>query len=233
MEETLKLIREAILNIAKQHNIKIDKIILFGSRARGDYKEDSDWDILIVTEDKLNREKEQDFAIKITSELHNFIDQDVELIVVDKRTFEEYKTPAYLYYYAEKEGKLLWYSKIQEDVEYLLKRALGELKVIELEEECIYPFCPLAVRDLLKAFLFFNGEFEIPNDIVELVKLCIQIDKEFKERFQEFIDVFERLEAYDSFNNTAIFDKNEDKRVIEVIEKVKYFVLGKLKAKPL
>ena len=63
MEETLKLIREAILNIAKQHNIKIDKIILFGSRARGDYKEDSDWDILIVTEEKLDKKDTGRFLI--------------------------------------------------------------------------------------------------------------------------------------------------------------------------
>lgn len=228
MEETFKPIEETILNIAKQHNVKIDKIILFSSRARGDYKENSDWDILIVTEDKLNREKEQDFISKISLELHNFIEQDIELIIVDKKTFEEYKTPAYVYYYAEKEGKLLWYSKIQEDIEYLLKRALGELKVIELEEPYICSFCSLAVRDLLKAFLIFNGEFDISNDIVELAKLCMQIDKEFKEKFQGFINIFEKLKFYDSFKDLTIFDKNETKEVIKVVEKVKDFVLGRL-----
>jgi len=35
--------------LQKKYGIEIDKIILFGSRARGDYREDSDWDILIVT----------------------------------------------------------------------------------------------------------------------------------------------------------------------------------------
>ncbi len=54
MQETLKLIKETILNIAKKYNIEIDKIILFGSRARGDFKEDSDWDILIVIKNKVN-----------------------------------------------------------------------------------------------------------------------------------------------------------------------------------
>jgi len=53
MENKLKLIKEIILKTAKKHNIEIDKIILFGSRARGDYREDSDWDILIVTRKKL------------------------------------------------------------------------------------------------------------------------------------------------------------------------------------
>ncbi|RDD52236.1 nucleotidyltransferase domain-containing protein, partial [Nanoarchaeota archaeon NZ13-N] len=44
MEETLKLIKETILNVAKEYNVEIDKIILFGSRARGDFRENSDWD---------------------------------------------------------------------------------------------------------------------------------------------------------------------------------------------
>ena len=42
MEDKLKFIKEVILNTAKKHNIEIDKIILFGSRARGNHREDSD-----------------------------------------------------------------------------------------------------------------------------------------------------------------------------------------------
>ncbi len=30
------------------------QLILFGSRARGDYKKDSDWDFLILTDNKVN-----------------------------------------------------------------------------------------------------------------------------------------------------------------------------------
>uniref|UniRef100_A0A7C4NTJ7 Nucleotidyltransferase domain-containing protein n=1 Tax=Thermodesulfobacterium geofontis TaxID=1295609 RepID=A0A7C4NTJ7_9BACT len=35
--------------VFKSAGIEIDKLILFGSRARGDYKKYSDWDLLIVT----------------------------------------------------------------------------------------------------------------------------------------------------------------------------------------
>ena len=52
MEETLKLIKETVMNIAKEYEVGIDKVILFGSRARGDYREDSDWGILVVTNGK-------------------------------------------------------------------------------------------------------------------------------------------------------------------------------------
>jgi len=51
MEEK-KAIRETVIRIAEKYGIEVDRIILFGSRARGDFKENSDWDILIVVKDK-------------------------------------------------------------------------------------------------------------------------------------------------------------------------------------
>lgn len=42
-----------IENIVKQEIIKIDpraEVILFGSRARGDFRNDSDWDFLVLLE---------------------------------------------------------------------------------------------------------------------------------------------------------------------------------------
>lgn len=41
------------------------KIILFGSRARGDARHDSDWDILILTNDIVTTEKEKTFRYKL------------------------------------------------------------------------------------------------------------------------------------------------------------------------
>ncbi len=40
-----------IVNLVKQEVIKIDpkaEVFLFGSRARGDFRKDSDWDFLIL-----------------------------------------------------------------------------------------------------------------------------------------------------------------------------------------
>ena len=50
--------RQYILNIVKQRIYTIDpnaKIILFGSRARDDSRQDSDWDFLILTNKKINQ----------------------------------------------------------------------------------------------------------------------------------------------------------------------------------
>jgi predicted nucleotidyltransferase len=44
IDNKLKDIKRIIIEELEKENIKVHKIILFGSRARGDFKEDSDWD---------------------------------------------------------------------------------------------------------------------------------------------------------------------------------------------
>jgi len=90
MEETLKLIKETILNVAKEYNVEIDKIILFGSRARGDYREDSDWDILIITRERLDRKKYLAVYSKIINILYEKNIQ-CDLVIMDEETFEKKK----------------------------------------------------------------------------------------------------------------------------------------------
>jgi predicted nucleotidyltransferase len=47
------------------------KVIIFGSRARGDAKEESDWDILILTENPVTHEIERSFR-------NNLFDLEIE-----------------------------------------------------------------------------------------------------------------------------------------------------------
>ncbi len=61
------------LNKIKRQVLKEDEnasLILFGSRARGDYREDSDWDVLIIT----NKEADALLKRKIYEDIY-----DVEL----------------------------------------------------------------------------------------------------------------------------------------------------------
>jgi len=49
--------RDEFLNKIKTQVLKEDEnasLILFGSRARGDYREDSDWDVLVLTDKEAN-----------------------------------------------------------------------------------------------------------------------------------------------------------------------------------
>ena len=51
-------------NLIKQNISDIDpgtQVILYGSRARGEEKEESDWDILVLTDYSVDIEKERDF----------------------------------------------------------------------------------------------------------------------------------------------------------------------------
>jgi len=104
MEETLKLIKETILNVAKEYNVEIDKIILFGSRARGDYKEDSDWDILIVTKEKLDKKTK----FNLWYNIYRRLEFPADIIIVSKDTFERFKNDyGFIYSYALEEGIII------------------------------------------------------------------------------------------------------------------------------
>jgi predicted nucleotidyltransferase len=45
-------IKNIINQVFEEKGIRVERIILFGSRARGDFKENSDWDLLIIVEKK-------------------------------------------------------------------------------------------------------------------------------------------------------------------------------------
>lgn len=84
MEEIKQIIYDCI------GTYTIQNIILFGSRASGNYNEDSDYDILVV----LNEDIENDIKIKlscvITRELaNNWVNADI--IVKSQSELEKYK----------------------------------------------------------------------------------------------------------------------------------------------
>ena len=70
--EILKEIKTAI-----QHEIPDAKIYLFGSRANGDVHEESDWDILILTQKKYPKETKwriQDRLFPLSLKLSTYFD---------------------------------------------------------------------------------------------------------------------------------------------------------------
>ncbi|NJF25786.1 nucleotidyltransferase domain-containing protein [Thermococcus sp. Bubb.Bath] len=61
----IKLIRETVKAVSKELGIPVVDVILFGSRAKGNARPDSDWDILIVTVEKLDWKE----RLKLTGEI--------------------------------------------------------------------------------------------------------------------------------------------------------------------
>ncbi len=81
------------------------KIILYGSRARGDYKLDSDWDILIL----LNCSVDEELKEKIRDELYEIeleTEQAISSIIQSKKKWNNLRITPF-HQNIEKEGVLL------------------------------------------------------------------------------------------------------------------------------
>ena len=85
-----------------------EKIILFGSYATGNHKNDSDIDLMILMKEKIDRREK----LKKMYELRNlFFEQnfEVDLILNSVRHFNDYKNYfGSINYSVDKEGKVLW-----------------------------------------------------------------------------------------------------------------------------
>ena len=57
-EEDLRVAREMARRIVAAAGDRVERVILFGSRARGDAHPDSDYDLLVVTDERMSREDE-------------------------------------------------------------------------------------------------------------------------------------------------------------------------------
>jgi uncharacterized protein len=100
MDNPLEKAIEIIVQVADP-----DKIILFGSRARGNNSRDSDYDLLVL---KKSVEKRRKLAQEIYLNFEN-IGAPVDVIVADLDKYEELKKDPYLIYIeADKEGKVVY-----------------------------------------------------------------------------------------------------------------------------
>lgn len=68
-EITLKRIKEEILKCFNEIGISVKKIILFGSRARGDFSTKSDYDFLIIIDKTLDFKEKMKIASTIREKL--------------------------------------------------------------------------------------------------------------------------------------------------------------------
>jgi predicted nucleotidyltransferase len=100
-EKDLKLLNKVVTTLTKKYDI--DKIILFGSRARGTHTETSDYDLLVLLEfDTLSYRK----AAELMQHLQeNEIKEDIQLLA---RTSEMYKSDGLLKHNIDAEGVELY-----------------------------------------------------------------------------------------------------------------------------
>ncbi|MCZ7357241.1 MAG: nucleotidyltransferase domain-containing protein [Candidatus Methanoperedens sp.] len=86
-------------------SVNPDKIILFGSRARGDYKKESDYDICVIKKGVEHRRK-------LAQQIYRFlygVGVPVDIIVETPERFEELKdNPFMIYIEISKYGKVVY-----------------------------------------------------------------------------------------------------------------------------
>lgn len=95
-----------IRHVALENIPKNTTVILFGSRARGDFNSTSDWDILLLFDkDKLSQQELSDYSYPFW-ELGWQINQMIHPIVFTKNDWLNHNNPIFRYN-VEKEGVLI------------------------------------------------------------------------------------------------------------------------------
>lgn len=76
--KTLDIAVRVIKEEFEKRGLRIDRMMLFGSRARGNFKEDSDWDFLVVVDKTLSFHEKWDIIDEIKKRLaKDFIPNDI------------------------------------------------------------------------------------------------------------------------------------------------------------
>ncbi|MDB5191365.1 MAG: polymerase subunit beta [Segetibacter sp.] len=100
-DQILQEIKQAVLSVDPQA-----EVVLFGSRARGDYREESDWDVLVLVEKEQNdwRHKEKILNAVFGVELKN---KQVITPIIRNKVFWDELEVTLLHKEIEKDGIII------------------------------------------------------------------------------------------------------------------------------
>ena len=104
-ERVLREIKRIVLEEAERLGIRVEKVILFGSRARGEAREDSDWDILVVASGRVDRWVKVELSARVRVRLLDLLRVPADVVIVSWDHWRKYhKTPGTILYPASREG---------------------------------------------------------------------------------------------------------------------------------
>jgi len=88
--EKIKEIKKEIEEVLRENGLTLRSIILFGSRARGRYSSESDWDILIVLREDIDPSERRRIWYKIYRALHKkFLGFSFDVFIKSEQEFNE------------------------------------------------------------------------------------------------------------------------------------------------
>ena len=104
MEAALEKAKHIIQEEAQRFGVRVQGILLFGSRARGEAHSDSDWDLLIVVDRPLERPRRLRLAARIGVRLV-LERMPADVLILSEGQFEERRGDVgHIAYYAAREG---------------------------------------------------------------------------------------------------------------------------------
>lgn len=81
--------------ILEEIGIEYSNILLFGSRARNDFGEESDWDFMVIIKDHIDLREKRGLWYKVYRRFHDhFPTIPVDIILKDEQSFESEKKVA-------------------------------------------------------------------------------------------------------------------------------------------
>ena len=92
--KVLEAIKRVILGETEKLGVRVELIILFGSRAWGEVREGSDYDILVVTREKLGRRDRAELASSVAAMIARVYLVPVDVIVRSREEWREYSRMA-------------------------------------------------------------------------------------------------------------------------------------------
>jgi len=99
-EKAIEIIKKEF----EKRMLGVIKIILFGSRARGDYRKDSDWDFLVVTDREIEHREKREIAGEIRKTfVYSGMPSDI-IIISENNYHERLNDVGHIVYYADREG---------------------------------------------------------------------------------------------------------------------------------
>jgi len=104
MQEVLGQAKAIITEEVERAGYRVLRILLFGSRARGEARPDSDWDFFVITDREPSREEKQEIATKLSlrfAELGFYADVILQAEAVVQARKEN---TGFLAYYVLREG---------------------------------------------------------------------------------------------------------------------------------
>ena len=89
-DEAIRRIKEVVRDVFDEVGIGVERIILFGSRARGDYDEGSDFDFLVVVNRDITRDEKMRLTHLINMGLARYY-IPCDVLIKSRREVEDYR----------------------------------------------------------------------------------------------------------------------------------------------